>query len=156
MAVRLPAVCGITPAKRQRQNLVRAVPLRIIVRQTAARGRRGAEPSSTLPTQSCAAARRCLEFAPPSAVLPSTSQCRRKRGCSRFWDDPLGANQKRHATAITDAEADQMRRQLFEIAIGQISDDPGESFEVRLFGPKGRRQTGLQDGLRTRAGRHGG
>ena len=46
-----------------------------------------------------------------------------------FWDNPLGANQERHAATITDAEADQMRRQLFEIAIGQISDDPGKSFE---------------------------
>ena len=53
------------------------------------------------------------------------------QSAARFWDDPLGANQERHATTITDAEADQMRRQLFEIAIGQIGDDPGESFERR-------------------------
>jgi hypothetical protein len=51
------------------------------------------------------------------------------QSATRFWDDPLGANQERHAATITDAEADQMRRQLFEIAIGQIGDDPSESFE---------------------------
>jgi hypothetical protein len=48
---------------------------------------------------------------------------------ARFWDDPFAANQERYATTITDAEANQMRRKLFEIAIGQIGDDPSESFE---------------------------
>ena len=52
------------------------------------------------------------------------------QSAARFWDDPLGANQERHATTITDAEADQMRRELFEIAIGQIGDDPGDSLSV--------------------------
>ena len=51
------------------------------------------------------------------------------QSATRFWDDPLGANQERHAATITDAEADQKCRQLLEIAIGQIGDDPGESFE---------------------------
>jgi hypothetical protein len=50
---------------------------------------------------------------------------------ARFWDDPLCANQERHATTITGPEADQMRRQLLKIAIRQIGDDPGESFERR-------------------------
>ena len=45
---------------------------------------------------------------------------------ARFWDDPLGADQERHATTITDAEADQMRRQFLEIAIRQIGNDPRE------------------------------
>ena len=51
------------------------------------------------------------------------------QSAARFWDDPLGTDQERHAAAITDAEADQMCRQLLEIALGQIGDDPGESFE---------------------------
>ena len=46
-----------------------------------------------------------------------------------FWNDPLAANQKRDAATITGAEANQMRRELFEIAIGQIGNDPIESFE---------------------------
>ena len=53
------------------------------------------------------------------------------QSAARFWDDPLGANQERHAAAITGAEADQVRRQLFEISIRQIGDDPSESFERR-------------------------
>jgi hypothetical protein len=51
------------------------------------------------------------------------------QSAARFWDDPLGTDQERHAAAITDAKADQMRRQLLEVATGQIGDDPGESFE---------------------------
>ena len=51
------------------------------------------------------------------------------QSAARFWDDPLGANQERGAAAVTDAEADQVRRELFEIAIRQIGDDPSESFE---------------------------
>ena len=39
-------------------------------RRSGATGRRCAAPRSTLPTQSCAGAMRCLELAPPSAVLP--------------------------------------------------------------------------------------
>ena len=50
------------------------------------------------------------------------------QSATRFWDD-RGANQERHAAAVTSAEADQMSRELFEIAIGQIGDDPIESFE---------------------------
>ncbi len=51
------------------------------------------------------------------------------QSAARFWDDPLGANQEGHATTITDAEADHVRGELFEIAIGQIGDDRSESFE---------------------------
>ena len=50
------------------------------VRQTAAKGRRCAALRSTRPRQSCAAAMRCLEFPPPTAVLPSTSRRRRNEG----------------------------------------------------------------------------
>ena len=46
---------------------------------------------------------------------------------SRFWDDPLGANQERYPASIADPKADQMRRELFKIAIGQIGDDPGKA-----------------------------
>ena len=53
------------------------------------------------------------------------------QSAARFWDDPLAANQERHAAAITGAEANQMRRELFEIPIGQIGDHPSESFERR-------------------------
>ena len=76
-----------------------------------------------------------LNSAPPSAVSPSTSQRPAKvrmlvhQSAARFWDDPaLGTDQERHRRpAITDAEADQMCRQLLEIAIGSKSgDDPGK------------------------------
>ena len=46
-----------------------------------------------------------------------------------FWDDPLGANQERYPASIADPKADQMRRELFKIAIGQIGNDPGETCE---------------------------
>jgi hypothetical protein len=37
---------------------------------------------------------------------------------ARFWDNPLRAGQESDVATITGAEADQMRRHLFEIAIG--------------------------------------
>ena len=80
--------------------------------------------------------RRCAVLSPFHPARP----CRQHHGtremavlvhqsAARFWDDPLGTDQERHAAAITDAEADQMCRQLLEIAIGQIGDDTRESFE---------------------------
>ena len=73
MAVRLLGVCHVTSAQRRRQHFVRAIPLRIIVQQTATKGRRRAAPRSTLPRQSCAAAMRYLGFVPPSAAASSAS-----------------------------------------------------------------------------------
>ena len=48
--------------------------------RSGATGRRCAALRSTRPRQSCAAAMRCLEFLPPTAVLPSTSPRRRNGG----------------------------------------------------------------------------
>jgi len=53
------------------------------------------------------------------------------QSAARFWDDPLGANQECHAAAITDAEADQMRRQFLEIAVGQVGHHEVEALERR-------------------------
>ena len=96
-------------------------------------GRRAA-PHTTLPMQSCAGAMRYLELARPSAVLRSTSQCRRNEGARAPASGALlgrstRCEPERHATAITDAKADQMGGELFKIAIEQIGDDPSKSFE---------------------------
>ena len=44
-------------------------------------------------------------------------------------NQPLGSHQESDAAAIASTEPRQMRRQLGEIAIGQVGDHPSESFE---------------------------
>ena len=51
------------------------------------------------------------------------------QSAARFWDDPLGANQERHAAMITDSEADQMRCQFLEITLGEIGHYAAEALE---------------------------
>jgi hypothetical protein len=134
MPVFLPEARRVTPAQRRRQNLVRAIPSRSSSskpqpRVADERRRAPHNPSKVVPGR-CAVlnslhpARSCRQYQSAGEMRVLVHQ-----SATRFWDDPLGANQERHAATITDAEADQMRRQPFEIAIGQIGDDPSESFE---------------------------